>query len=234
MTTPVLHPVVRDVTERIRVRSAETRQRYLERIGRAARRRPARLDLGCANLAHGFAACESSAKDDLRGDVKANVAIVSSYTTCSRRTAVKRSPRDRGGSGHSRAVAQFAGGVPAMCNGVTQGHAGMELSLFSRDVIAMASAVALSHEMFDGALPLGICDKIVPGLPSVAWRSVTCRSSWSRAVRLTSGLPNSGRAGGASSTPRTRWAARSCWPRSLPPTTARAPARSTAPPTPTR
>jgi dihydroxyacid dehydratase/phosphogluconate dehydratase len=79
LTTPVLHPVVRDVTERIRVRSAETRRRYLERIGRAARRRPARLDLGCANLAHGFAACESSAKDALRGTVKANVAIVSSY-----------------------------------------------------------------------------------------------------------------------------------------------------------
>jgi len=78
-TTPVLHPVVRDVTERIRVRSAETRRRYLERIGGAARRRPARLDLGCANLAHGFAACESSAKDDLRGNVKVNVAIVSSY-----------------------------------------------------------------------------------------------------------------------------------------------------------
>jgi phosphogluconate dehydratase len=79
LTTPALHPVVRDVTDRIRVRSAETRRRYLERIGRAARRRPARLDLGCANLAHGFAACESSAKDDLRGNVKANVAIVSSY-----------------------------------------------------------------------------------------------------------------------------------------------------------
>ena len=79
MTTPALHPVVCDVTERIRVRSAETRRRYLERIGWAARRRPARLELGCANLAHGFAACESSAKDDLRGNVKPNVAIVSSY-----------------------------------------------------------------------------------------------------------------------------------------------------------
>ena len=79
MTRPALHPVVCDVTERIRVRSAETRRRYLERIGWAARRRPARLELGCANLAHGFAACESSAKDDLRGTVKPNVAIVSSY-----------------------------------------------------------------------------------------------------------------------------------------------------------
>ena len=78
MTTPVLHPVVRDVTDRIRVRSAETRRRYLERIGRAARRRPARLELGGANLAHGFAACESSAMDDLRVTVKPNVAIVSS------------------------------------------------------------------------------------------------------------------------------------------------------------
>ena len=166
MTTPVLHPVVRDVTERIRVRSAETRRRYLERIGRAARRRPARLDLGCANLAHGFAACESSAKDDLRGTVKPNVAIVSSYNDMlSAHQPYETFPRAiKEAVAAAGAVAQFAGGVPAMCDGVTQGHAGMELSLFSRDVIAMATAVALSHEMFDGALLLGICDKIVPGL----------------------------------------------------------------------
>ncbi len=166
MTKLALHPVVRDVTERIRVRSAQTRQRYLERIDQAARRRPARLDLGCANLAHGFAACEPIAKDDLRGTIKPNVAIVSSYNdmlsahqpyeTFPR--AIKETVAAAGG------VAQFAGGVPAMCDGVTQGHPGMELSLFSRDVIAMATAVALSHEMFDGALLLGICDKIVPGL----------------------------------------------------------------------
>ena len=166
MTTPALHPVVRDVTDRIRVRSAETRRRYLERIGRAARRRPARLDLGCANLAHGFAACESSAKDDLRGDVKPNVAIVSSYNDMlSAHQPYETFPRAiKEAVAAAGAVAQFAGGVPAMCDGVTQGHAGMELSLFSRDVIAMATAVALSHEMFDGALLLGICDKIVPGL----------------------------------------------------------------------
>ena len=104
MTTPALHPVVRDVTDRIRVRSAETRTRYLERIGRAARRRPARLDLGCANLAHGFAACDSSAKDDLRGNVKPNVAIVSSYNDMlSAHQPVRNVPtRDQGGGGRSR------------------------------------------------------------------------------------------------------------------------------------
>jgi phosphogluconate dehydratase len=165
MATP-LHPVILEVTDRIRARSTATRGAYLDRIGRAARTRPARSSLGCANLAHGFAACDPGAKNDLRGDVKPNIAIVSSYNDMLSAhqpyetfpPALKEAVATAGG------VAQFAGGVPAMCDGVTQGHAGMELSLFSRDVIAMATAVALSHDMFDGTLLLGICDKIVPGL----------------------------------------------------------------------
>jgi phosphogluconate dehydratase len=166
MTPATVHPVLEHVTARIAGRSAQTRQAYLERIAAAAERGPARQRLGCANLAHGFAYAEPKVKADLRGKVKPNVAIVSSYNDMlSAHRPFEDYPRllkkeifAAGG------LAQFAGGVPAMCDGVTQGHSGMELSLFSRDVIAMATAVALSHEMFDGALLLGICDKIVPGL----------------------------------------------------------------------
>ncbi|HEY5882792.1 MAG TPA: phosphogluconate dehydratase [Nakamurella sp.] len=164
--TPQLHPVVHAVTDRIVARSAITRQRYLDRIAGAARYRPARTELGCANLAHGFAASEPGTKLDLRRGRKANVAIVSSYNDMlSAHKPYESYPRTlKRAIAAAGAIAQFAGGVPAMCDGVTQGHAGMELSLFSRDVIAMATAVALSHEMFDGTLLLGICDKIVPGL----------------------------------------------------------------------
>ena len=164
--SPQVHSVVAQVTARIAERSASTRAVYLERVRLAAQRRPKRLALGCANLAHGFAACDPGTKLEMRGPVKPNVAIVSSYNDMlSAHQPFETYPRllkqaiaDAGG------LAQFAGGVPAMCDGVTQGHVGMELSLFSRDVIAMATAVALSHDMFDGALLLGICDKIVPGL----------------------------------------------------------------------
>ncbi len=163
---PHLHPVIEAVTDRIVDRSAVTRRRYLDRIAAAAHRRPARTGLGCANLAHGFAASEPDTKRELRRGHKANIAIVSSYNDMLSahkpyETYPKALKRAIFGAG---ALAQFAGGVPAMCDGVTQGHAGMELSLFSRDVIAMSTAVALSHEMFDGSLLLGICDKIVPGL----------------------------------------------------------------------
>jgi phosphogluconate dehydratase len=166
VTETPIHPVVADVTARVAQRSAPTREVYLDRVGRAARDRPARLALGCANLAHGFAACDADAKLDLRGGEKPNVAIVSAYNDMlSAHHPYETYPRQiKQAVGAAGGVAQFAGGVPAMCDGVTQGHTGMELSLFSRDVIAMATAVALSHEMFDGALLLGICDKIVPGL----------------------------------------------------------------------
>jgi len=159
------HPVVADTTRRLIERSAETRAAYLKRVRAAAQQAPARGSLGCANFAHGFAAGGAD-KDELKRAVKPNVAIVSSYNDMLSAhqpladfpQQIKAAVRDAGG------VAQFAGGVPAMCDGITQGRAGMELSLFSRDVIAMASAVALSHDMFDAALMLGVCDKIVPGL----------------------------------------------------------------------
>lgn len=159
------HPVVADVSRRLAERSAETRTAYLDRVRTAARQGPARGGLGCANLAHGFAASGTD-KDELKRAVKPNVAIVSSYNDMLSAhqpfadfpAQIKAAVRDAGG------VAQFAGGVPAMCDGITQGRAGMELSLYSRDVIAMATAIALSHDMFDSALMLGVCDKIVPGL----------------------------------------------------------------------
>jgi phosphogluconate dehydratase len=157
---------VRDVTERIRERSRAGRAAYLARMQAAAHRGTARQDLSCTNLAHGFAASDEGDKQALRQLRWPNIAIVSSYNDLlsahqplERYPAlIKRAAREAG------AVAQFAGGVPAMCDGVTQGQPGMELSLFSRDVIAMATGVALSHNMFDAALCLGVCDKIVPGL----------------------------------------------------------------------
>jgi phosphogluconate dehydratase len=161
-----MHPLVSQVTDAIRARSIASRGAYLQRIAAAARDGRQRGHLSCGNLAHGFAACDLQGKQDLRATVKANVAIVSAYNDMLSAhqpykdfpDLIKRAINEAGG------VAQFAGGVPAMCDGVTQGREGMELSLFSRDVIAMSTAVALSHAMFDGALYLGICDKIVPGL----------------------------------------------------------------------
>ncbi|MGC1523283.1 MAG: phosphogluconate dehydratase [Steroidobacteraceae bacterium] len=163
---PSVHPRVREVTERIRARSRPGRADYLARMDAASRRGSARAGLSCTNLAHGFAASDASDKEALKLMRWPNVAIVSSYNDMlsahqplERYPAlIKRAAREAG------AVAQFAGGVPAMCDGVTQGQPGMELSLFSRDVIAMATGVALSHNMFDSVLCLGICDKIVPGM----------------------------------------------------------------------
>jgi len=154
------------VTERIQRRSLVDRNAYLERVRLAAGEGPVRGALSCSNLAHGFAACGTADKKALAGDVVPNIAIVSAYNDMlsahqpfeSYPEIIKQQAAERG------AVAQFAGGVPAMCDGVTQGQDGMDLSLFSRDVIALSTAVALSHNMFDAALCLGICDKIVPGL----------------------------------------------------------------------
>jgi phosphogluconate dehydratase len=161
-----LHPQVGAVTERIRERSAPGRAGYLERMDAARRRGSARGALSCTNLAHGFAASDATDKEALKRMRWPNVAIVSAYNDMLSAhqplekypALIKRAAREAG------AVAQFAGGVPAMCDGVTQGQPGMELSLFSRDVIAMATGVALTHNMFDSALCLGVCDKIVPGL----------------------------------------------------------------------
>ncbi|MFA1545570.1 phosphogluconate dehydratase [Actinomadura chokoriensis] len=161
-----LHPVLEAVTQRVVERSAGTRGAYLSRVRDARTEGPARGGMGCANLAHGFAACGVQDKLWLRGDVTPNIAIVSAYNDMLSAHQPLRDYPDilKGAVRAAGGTAQFAGGVPAMCDGITQGRAGMEMSLFSRDVVAMATAVALSHDMFDGALLLGVCDKIVPGL----------------------------------------------------------------------
>src|SRR3954469_22733143 len=187
-----LNSTVDAVTDRIRERSRAGREAYLARCCAAAARKPRRGTLSCGNLAHGFAACEASEKSDLAGTTTADIAIVSSYNDMLSAhqpfetfpPLIKQAVRDAG------AVAQFAGGVPAMCDGVTQGQDGMELSLFSRDVIAMATAVALSHDMFDGALMLGICDKIVPGLLIAALTFGHLPAIFVPAGPMTTGLPN--------------------------------------------
>ncbi|HWK27708.1 MAG TPA: phosphogluconate dehydratase [Solirubrobacter sp.] len=187
-----MHPVVREVTARIAARSEPRRSAYLERIRAARAAGPARGALGCANLAHGLAACGADEKLHLKAGERPNVAIVTSYNDMlsahqpyERYPAVlKRAAAQAGG------VAQVAGGVPAMCDGITQGRAGMELSLFSRDVVAMSTAVALSHDMFDGALMLGVCDKIVPGLLIGALAFGHLPTVFVPAGPMPSGLPN--------------------------------------------
>jgi phosphogluconate dehydratase len=161
-----LNPRLLAVTERIRDRSRSERSLYLGRTKAESADSPLRARLSCTNLAHGFAAASAGDKDALKDLRWPNLAIVTAYNDMlSAHQPFERYPglirvaaRDAG------ATAQVAGGVPAMCDGVTQGHAGMELSLFSRDVIAMSTGIALAHGMFDGALCLGVCDKIVPGL----------------------------------------------------------------------
>ncbi|AZL75366.1 phosphogluconate dehydratase [Pseudomonas oryziphila] len=167
-----MHPRILEVTARLIERSRPTRERYLELIRGAASDGPMRASLQCANFAHGVAGCGADDKQALRLMNAANVAIVSSYNDMLSAhqpylhfpEQIKQALREVG------SVGQFAGGVPAMCDGVTQGEPGMELAIASREVIAMSTAIALSHNMFDAALMLGICDKIVPGLMMGALR----------------------------------------------------------------
>ncbi|MEL7296688.1 MAG: phosphogluconate dehydratase [Pseudomonadota bacterium] len=158
--------VLQDVTARIIERSRETRAAYLAMIEAARRDGPHRSELSCGNLAHGFAANDVDGKKALAGKERPNVAIVSAYNDMlsAHQPLGDYPPLIKAAAWAAGGIAQFAGGVPAMCDGVTQGQPGMDLSLFSRDVIAMSTAVALSHNMFDAALCLGVCDKIVPGL----------------------------------------------------------------------
>src|SRR6218665_195576 len=157
---------VKDVTDRIAARSETSRGEYLERIEAQRQKGVYRSALACGNLAHGFAACSPSDKARLAGSKALNLGIVTSYNDMlSAHQPYQFYPDIIKAAAHEiGATAQVAGGVPAMCDGVTQGQPGMDLSLFSRDVIAMATAIALSHNMFDAAVYLGICDKIVPGL----------------------------------------------------------------------
>jgi len=187
-----MHAVVDRVTRRIIDRSRLSRQNYLARMTELKSRSPHRNVLSCGNLAHGFAACHQDDKDALKLMSKANVAIVSAYNDMlSAHQPYATFPDIIREAAHGMgSVAQFAGGTPAMCDGVTQGQPGMELSLFSRDTIAMSTAVALSHNMFDATLLLGICDKIVPGLLIGALSFGYLPSILVPAGPMPSGLPN--------------------------------------------
>ena len=187
-----LHERVAEVTERLRQRSRPKRSVYLARIRRLSENGPRRTTLSCGNLAHGFAACGLSDKGALKGDVVPNLAIVTAYNDMlSAHQPYERFPElIKQAAREAGAVAQVAAGVPAMCDGVTQGQPGMELSLFSRDVIALSAAVGLSHNMFDAAVFLGVCDKIVPGLVIAALSSGHLPAVFVPAGPMTSGLPN--------------------------------------------
>ncbi|MFM1817313.1 MAG: Phosphogluconate dehydratase [Pseudomonadota bacterium] len=199
-----LHPTLVAVTERIAQRSQPTRQAYLAQLELYAARTPGAQRMGCANVAHAFAAMAEDDKQRASGlkgigvvtHRPLNIGIVNAYNDLLSAHAplqhypdlIKDEARKLG------ATAQVAGGVPAMCDGVTQGTPGMELSLFSRDVIAMATAVSLSHDVFDVALMLGVCDKIVPGLLIGALQFGYLPTVFVPAGPMTSGLSNSEKA----------------------------------------
>ena len=191
-TVPALHPTVQAVTRRIRERSAPTRSAYLEQVEAAANRKPGAERMGCANVAHAFAALPGADKFKVVAEKAPNIGIVTAYNDLLSAHAplqhypdlIKAEARKLG------ATAQVAGGVPAMCDGVTQGFEGMELSLFSRDTIAMSTAIALSHDVFDCALMLGVCDKIVPGLLIGALHFGHLPTVFVPAGPMTSGLSN--------------------------------------------
>jgi phosphogluconate dehydratase len=195
-----VHLAVAEVTDQIARRSRDSRRAYLDRIDRRIEQdqrdgRP-RAHSGCANLAHGVAGCGAEEKDLLAHQQVPNIALVSAYNDMlsahqplDRYPALLKKEILRAGG-----VAQFAGGVPAMCDGITQGRPGMELSLFSRDVVALATAVALAHDMFDGALLLGVCDKIVPGLVAGALSFGHLPCIFVPGGPMPSGIPNSEKA----------------------------------------
>lgn len=191
-----MHPVLFEVTERLRQRSRVSRAAYLQQMADAAELPRGRRKLSCGNLAHGMAACQSTDKDRLRMMDEVNVGMVTAYNDMlSAHQPYERFPEQiRQALRAFGATGQVAGGVPAMCDGVTQGEPGMELSLVSRDVIAMGTAVALSHNMFDAALCLGVCDKIVPGLLMGALRFGHLPVVFVPAGPMPSGLPNSEKA----------------------------------------
>ncbi len=191
-----LNPVIAEVTARIVARSKDSRAAYLANMEHAIESQPGRAKLSCANWAHAFAASPGVDKVRALDPNAPNIGIVSAYNDMLSAhqplegypALIKVAAREVG------ATAQFAGGVPAMCDGVTQGRPGMELSLFSREVIAMATAVALTHDAFDSALYLGVCDKIVPGLVIGALTFSHLPALFVPAGPMTSGLPNSEKA----------------------------------------
>ena len=191
-----MNPTVLNVTNTIIERSKTLRAQYLSDMEQAKEKGPHRGKLSCGNLAHGFAACNSGDKQKLTLMNEANIGIISSYNDMLSAhqpyeiypDKIRKAVHDMG------SVAQFAGGVPAMCDGVTQGQDGMELSLFSRDNIAQGAAIALSHNMFDSAVYLGICDKIVPGLLMAALRFGHLPSMFIPAGPMHSGITNAQKA----------------------------------------
>ncbi|MBT0571314.1 phosphogluconate dehydratase [Curvibacter sp. CHRR-16] len=199
-----MHPVVQAVTQRIVERSQATRSSYLAQLEQAAARKPGAVRMGCANVAHAFAAMPQD--DKVRasglGDIAVvaqrptHIGIVTAYNDMLSAHAPYQHYPDvvKDEARHNGATAQVAGGVPAMCDGVTQGNPGMELSLFSRDTIAMSTAIALSHDVFDCALMLGVCDKIVPGLLIGALHFGHLPTVFVPAGPMTSGLSNNDKA----------------------------------------
>jgi len=187
-----LNSTVAQVTQRIIQRSADLRSDYLRQVREDHGNRPERGKLSCGNLAHGFAACGAEDKNSLRLMEASNIAIVTAYNDmlsahqpyAEYPDKIKQAMREIG------CTAQVAGGVPAMCDGVTQGQDGMELSLLSRDLIAQCTALSLSHQMFDGVLALGICDKIVPGLLMGVLSFGYLPALFVPAGPMESGLPN--------------------------------------------
>ena len=186
-----IHPTLKSVTDRVIARSADTRSKYLERMAAAQNKGPSRGHLSCSGQAHAFAAAGED-QGELATGIGGNLGIVTAYNDMlSAHQPFEHFPDVMHAAARSvGGTAQVAGGVPAMCDGVTQGEAGMELSLFSRDVIAMAAGVALSHNTFDAATFLGVCDKIVPGLVIAAQSFGHLPAVFVPAGPMTSGLPN--------------------------------------------
>ena len=187
-----MNPTVAKVTQRIIDRSKRTRAAYLARIESARSKTVHRAQLACGNLAHGFAACQPDDKAMLKSLTHNDIAIITAYNDMlSAHQPYEHYPeRLRKALNSAGAIGQVAAGVPAMCDGVTQGQDGMELSLMSREIIAMYAAIGLSHNMFDGALYLGICDKIVPGLVMGALSFGHLPAVFIPAGPMASGLPN--------------------------------------------
>ncbi|WP_310613293.1 phosphogluconate dehydratase [Limnohabitans sp.] len=190
------HPTLAAVTARIEQRSAKTRQAYLGMLAKAKKPGPYRGGMGCANAAHAYAAMPANDKLVLRQERQPNLGLITAYNDMlSAHQPYEHYPEKiRAAARAAGATAQVAGGVPAMCDGVTQGEDGMELSLFSRDVIALATAVGLSHNVFDAALFLGVCDKIVPGLFIGALQFGHLPAVFVPAGPMTSGLSNDDKA----------------------------------------
>lgn len=187
-----MNPIVQAVTDRIIARSGDTRAQYLATCAQAAKPGAQRAGMGCANLAHAWAAAPEADKLTLRSERAPNIGIISAYNdVLSAHQPYEHAPEVlRAAARTHGATAQVASGVPAMCDGVTQGNDGMELSLFSRDVIALATAVGLSHGTFDAALCLGVCDKIVPGLLMGALQFGHLPVAFVPAGPMPSGIPN--------------------------------------------